>query len=111
MPASWSAVAVGHRRVDDLTLAGRPRVEDAGADAEREHHPAAAHVADEVERHDRVTVRGPDRTERAREPDVVDVVARLLGQRALLAPAGHAAVHEPRVAREARRPDRGRAAP
>jgi len=94
--------SVRHRGVDDLALTRRPRVEDAHADAEREQHPAAAHVADEVERHDRVAVRGADRAERARERDVVDVVARIVGERAFLAPARHASVHEAPVAREAR---------
>ena len=37
--------------------------------------------------------------ERAGERDVVDVVARLVRQRAVLAPAGHAGVDQPRVAR------------
>ena len=40
--------------------------------------------------------------ERARDRDVVDVVPGRLGERAVLAPAGHAGVHEPRVAGEAR---------
>ena len=92
---------VGHRCVHHLPLARRPRMEDTSADAEREHHPAAPHVADQVERHDRVPVSGPDRTERARERDVVDVVPRLTGQRAVLSPTGHPSVHELRVPREA----------
>ena len=40
--------------------------------------------------------------ERAGERDVVDVVAGRVRERPVLAPAGHAAVHEPRVAGEAR---------
>ena len=39
--------------------------------------------------------------ERAGERDVVDVVAGRVRERPVLAPAGHAAVHEPRVAGEA----------
>ena len=93
---------VRHRCVDHLAPARRPRVEDAGADAEGEHHPAATHVADQVERHDRIPVGRPDRSERPGESDVVDVVARLPGERAVLPPPRHAAVDEPRVAREAR---------
>ena len=45
--------------------------------------------------------RAADRLERAGQRDVVDVVAGGVGVRAVLAPAGHAAVDEPRVAGEA----------
>ncbi len=55
----------------------------------------------EVQRDDRIAVARADRVERARHGDVVDVVAGRVRERAVLAPAGHPAVDEPRVAREA----------
>ena len=89
--------AFDHRRVDDLALAGALRLEQPAGDAEREQHPAAAEVADEVERRDRCAARAPDRVEHAGERDVVDVVAGARRERAVLAPAGHAAVDELRI--------------
>ncbi len=66
-----------------------------------EEHPAAAEVADEVDRRCRLAAGAPEVGERARERDVVDVVTRGLRHRALLPPPGHAPVHELRVAGEA----------
>ena len=45
---------------------------------------------------------GPMCHEHARDREVVDVVADVARERAVLAPPGHARVHEPRVARPAR---------
>ena len=70
-------------------------------DAERHEHAAAAEVADEVDRRRGLAAVAAEVRERAGERDVVDVVARGLRHRAVLAPAGHAPVHELRVAREA----------
>ena len=69
--------------------------------AERHEHAAAAEVADEVDRRRRLATLPTEVRERAGERDVVDVVARGLRHRTVLAPPGHAAVHELRVAREA----------
>ena len=44
--------------------------------------------------------RAAERVQRARQRDVVDVVAGFLRHRAVLAPAGHAAVDEPGVVGE-----------
>ena len=52
-----------------------------------------------------------ERVQHAGERDVVDVVAGARGERPVLAPAGHAAVDQPRVARRGRHPARGRGAP
>ena len=68
--------------------------------------PATTEVADEVDRRDRRTTGRADVREHAGQRDVVDVVADLVRERAVLAPPGHAPVDEPRVARSARRPDR-----
>ena len=77
---------------------GLASLDDRGEDPEREHHAAAAEVADEVEREQRPLALPRDRAERAGERDVVDVVAGHRGHRALLPVAGHPPVDELRVA-------------
>ena len=62
---------------------------------------AAAEVADEVERRHGGSPARPMSCRAPVERDVVDVVAGRLRQRPVLAPAGHPAVDEPRVAGEA----------
>ena len=64
--AEHDRCAVDHRGVDDLALSGLPDVDERCGDAQREEHPAAAHVADQVERHDRVAVGRADRSQGAR---------------------------------------------
>ena len=91
--------ALEHRDVDDLADARLAALEDGAEDADREQHPAPAVVAEEVERRHR-SLRGTDRVEGTGEREVVDVVARHLGVRPVLAPARHARVHESRVAGE-----------
>ena len=82
-------------------LPERAALDQRARDAEREQHAAAAEVADQVQRRRRRLAAPADRSERAGERDVVDVVARGVRERALLAPARHAAVDQARVAREA----------
>ncbi len=72
-----------------------------GEDAEGQQHRAAAEVTHVVERRHRRLARTADGVQRAADRDVVDVVARCVGERAVLAPAGHAAVDQARVARMA----------
>ena len=93
--------AVDHGGVDDLALARTAGLDQGGAHAEGEQHPAAPEVADQVERRDRALSRPADRVEGAGEGDVVDVVAggRRVGP--VLAPAGHPAVDEAGVAGQA----------
>ncbi len=92
---------VDHRRVDDLTEAGRLRLEQRAHHAESEQHSAAAEVADQIERRDRCLTLPTDRVQRAGERNVVDVVAGAAGIGAVLAPAGHPPVDEPGIASEA----------
>ena len=70
-------------------------------DAERQQHAAAAEVADHVDRRRRSLAGPAEVGERAGERDVVDVVAGRRRVRAVLAPPGHAAEHQLRVACEA----------
>ena len=93
--------AVGHRRVDDLATSGGACLEHGADDAEGEHHAPAAEVADQVERRHREAPGPADGRERPRQGDVVDVVTRLLRQRARLAPPRHPAVDETLVPRAA----------
>ncbi|OIQ66162.1 hypothetical protein GALL_522720 [mine drainage metagenome] len=90
--------AIAHCRIHDLSLAGILRLQECGEHADDEVKRAAAEIADQVERWDRLfgaAGRGPGAGDR----DVVDVVAGGQRQRAFLAPAGHAAIDEPRVPR------------
>ena len=93
--------ALDHRAVDDLALAGRAGADDAGQHAHREIQRAAAEIADQVQRRHRRPARRADRIQRARQRDVVDVVPGGMRDRPVLAPAGHPAVDQLRVAREA----------
>ena len=70
-------------------------------DAEGQQHAAAAHVADEVQRGQRALAGAAEVVQRAGHRDVVDVVAGVVRQRTVLAPARHAAVDQPRVAGQA----------
>src|SRR5947207_4485957 len=92
---------VDHRGIDDLPGAGRARLDECRADAEREQQAAAAHVADKVQGYDGVAVGGSDRTESSCNCDVVDVVPRLAGERTFLPPSGHPPEHEPGPAPQA----------
>ena len=66
-------------------------------DADHEVQGASTEVAHQVQRWRRRLVGAAQRVERAGECQEVDVVAGLLSQRAVLAPPGHAGVHEPWV--------------
>ena len=95
-----AADAVDHRDVDHLALARALRFEDAADEPEGHEHPAAAEVADEVDRRRRLAAGPTEVRERARERDVVDVVTGGLRHRAVLAPPGHPAVDELGIAGE-----------
>ena len=99
-PAEQQRRAVDHGGIDHLALAGALRLEQAADHAEGQQHAAAAEITHEVERRHGLVL-AADRMQRAGQRDVVDVVAGRLGERAFLAPAGHAAVDELRIAREA----------
>ena len=109
MPSAWKPHIIVMRIAEPSTIAAsitwpwpeRPDSTSAARDAERHEHPAAAEVADDVDRRRGLRARAAEVRERAAERDVVDVVAGGLRVRAVLAPAGHAAVDELRVAGEA----------
>jgi hypothetical protein len=75
-------------------------MEQGGEHAEGEQHAAAAEIADHVDRRHRPVARPPEGVKCARQRDIVDVVARLLRERAVLPPAGHAAIDEARIVGE-----------
>ena len=76
----------------------RASLERGAGDPERQQHPAAGEVAQHVDRRRWLLAGATQRLERAGERDVVDVVPGGVRHRPVLAPAGQAAVHEPRVA-------------
>jgi hypothetical protein len=93
--------AVDHRRVDHLALSGALRLPHRGDHAERQECATATEVAEHIDRRYRALAVACARAERPREGDVVDVVPGARGERAVLAPTGHPAVHQARVAVEA----------
>jgi hypothetical protein len=95
--------AVEHRGVHDLSLPRPFALQQSADHAERKQQPAAAEVADQVQRRHRLASLHADAVQRAGKGDVVQVVSRGARQRALLAPAGHAAVDQPGIALHAGR--------
>src|ERR1700722_6806820 len=88
--------AVAHRGIDHLALAGFAGLEKCGEHADDQVKRAAAEIADKIERWDWSLGR-PDRRQRARDCNIVDVMAGGLCQWAFLAPSRHAAINEPRI--------------
>ena len=74
------------------------RLEQRGEDADHEVRRAAAEVADQVGRELRLLLDLAEPVQGAGDRDVVHVVAGGVRPRAVLAPAGHPAVDQPRVA-------------
>ena len=93
--------AVHHGRVDHLALPGAAGLDQRARHPEGQVHAAAAEVADQVERRDRGVALASDAVQGAGQGDVVEVVAGGGGVGSVLAPAGHAAVDEARVAGQA----------
>lgn len=91
--------AVDDRRVHDLApAAGGAGVLEGGEHTDDEIERAARVVPDEIGRDGGRLAGLADHGEGAGERDVGDVVTGPLGQRSVLAPAGHPPVHEPRIA-------------
>ena len=93
--------AVDDRGVDDLPLPAGAGLEERGEDADDEVGRAAAEVAEQVGREVRAGRVLAEAVEGAGDGDVVHVVAGRAAPRTVLAPAGHPAVDQPRVARVA----------
>src|SRR5882762_9559942 len=90
---------VGHCRVDDLPFAARARMNDAGEQADNQEQGAAAVIRGEIERWNGFIL-GADGMQRAAERQIVDVMSGISGVRTGLAPAGHAAIKDARIALE-----------
>ncbi len=90
--------AVDHGGVDDLSLPRALPFHQRGQHAEHQEHRAAAEVADHIQGRHRPLAPVADRVQHAGQRDVVDIVPGAIGQRAVLAPAGHAPVDEARIA-------------
>ena len=89
---------VHDRGVDHLAAPGLPGPQQRGEQAEREEQRPAAEVAEVVHRDLGRAAGPPDRVQCPGDRDVGDVVPGRFGERAVLPPAGHPAVHQPRVA-------------
>jgi hypothetical protein len=91
---------VGHSAVDHLPRPTRAYRQQRAHHAERQHQPAAAEIADKVNRRGWRTAGAPASPEHARDRDIVDVMARQMRKRPVLPPAGHPAIDELRIVRE-----------
>src|SRR5260221_709618 len=94
--------AVDHGGIDHLPLARALRLQQAAGEAERKIKRAAAEIANEVQGRRRRLPGAADRVQHACQRDVVEVMPGGLGKRAFLAPTGHPAIDQLRVARETR---------
>ena len=90
--------AIGHCGIHYLTLAAARALVQRCDDAEGQQHPTAAKVANKIERGRWLAAFGADGVQCTGQRDVVDVVSRRVRDGAELAPARHAAVHQPWVA-------------
>ena len=98
--------AVDHRGVDHLTAPRGLALVQRSEHAQRQVQRAAAVVAHQVQRRHRLAAARADRVQRTAQRDVVQVVAGGHRERAGLAKACHAAIHQRRVQRVAGlRPD------
>ena len=89
--------AIAHGAIDHLALAGLARLDHPGQYAEGQVEGAAAEVAHQIERRDGLVL-CPDGVERPGDGDIVHVVSGRLGVGTELAPAGHAAKDQFRIA-------------
>ncbi len=102
-PRAKRLVAVDHRAeqrgafdhgcIDNLALARTARFQQRAHHAEREHHAAAAKVADKIQRRHRRRIASADLVQHAAHRDVVKIVTGRVGQRTVLPPASDAAIH------------------
>ena len=88
---------VDDRTVDHAALAAAPGGEHRAHDAEGEAERPAP-VAEDRRRRDRRLAPARGERQHAAQREIVEIVARGLGERAVLPPAGHAAIDEPRIA-------------
>jgi hypothetical protein len=93
--------AVDHGGVHHLALPRGAALDQGAGDAEGQEHAAASEVSDEVQGRGGLPALARHRRQGSGQGDVVDVVTRRVGDRSLLSPAGHAPVHEARIAPEA----------
>ncbi|MNZ81137.1 hypothetical protein D3C78_997940 [compost metagenome] len=93
--------AVADGGIHHLAEAGLLRFEQRGEHAGDQEHGATAHVADHVQRRGGRAVGVAHGVDHAGQRDVVEVMAGGRRQRTALAPAGHAAVDQLRIARQA----------
>ena len=91
---------IDHRHIDHLALSRSSSLKQTAHDARDQKHTAAAKVTDQVQWHDRPLTPTTYRMERTRNRNVVEIVARSLGERTFLPPSGHAREHQTRIPRQ-----------
>lgn len=90
--------ALHHRGVDHLPESRALPLEQRRQDAQREKHSSTAEVADQAERRGGRLALASDQRQGTAQRHVVDVVADVLSEWAVLPETGHAAVDQPGVA-------------
>ncbi|MCY1361398.1 hypothetical protein D9M69_480640 [compost metagenome] len=93
--------AVDYRRIDHLALPRGAGMHQCGQQADGQIERPTADIAHQAGRRQRRLARLAGVPEGAGQGDVIEVVAGGLGQRPLLAPAGHAAIDQPGIERQA----------
>ena len=88
--------AVHHGRIDRLAASGLARLHQRTQHAKEQKHCAPSHVTHHRGGNHRGLAHARRGVQHARQGDVIDVVASRLGQRPILAPAGHAAIDQAR---------------
>ena len=84
--------------IDHLPAPRLPGLEQRGQNAHNEIEAPATVIADQVQRRDGLIDRS-DGVESPSDGDVIDVVAGRLRERAVLPPASHACIDQPRITR------------
>ena len=90
--------AIHHGRIHHLATPGLARLHQRAEHAKEQKHGASAHIAHHRGGNHRGLAHARRGVQHAGQSDVIDVVARRMGQRPILAPASHAAIHQARGA-------------
>lgn len=93
--------AFDHRGIDHLALARSACFHQRAQHTKREHHATTAKIAEQIQRRHRRCVAAPELVQHPAHRDVIQIVPRSLGERSILPPARHAAVHNFRIAFQA----------
>ncbi len=89
--------AIGHGRIDDLSRAGGASLQQGSQHAHRQQHPPSPVVPHQIQRRLWRLAGSAHGVQGSGQGNVVDVMPCRLCQGSVLAPAGHAPIHQSRV--------------